>query len=142
MKILTPLFFMLIALGCSSQNSADSATTTTQTVENTKELVTAKQFKDLLDSNENAVLVDVRTAGEFKDGAISGALNIDYYNENFIAKCMELDTNKAIYIYCRSGGRSAAAALKLQEAGFTQIFELQGGIISWKKSSFPVVKEE
>ena len=77
-------------------------------------------------------LVDVRTPLEYSQGHIPGALNIDYLSGQFKSKLESLDKNKPVYIYCRSGQRSASAAREMSQLGFQQIYDLQGGIGSWE----------
>lgn len=84
-------------------------------------------FKD----NENAVLLDVRTAEEFGEGHIAGALNIDIFSPLFKEEIEKLDKNKAYYIVCRSGGRSASAAGAMETLGFQQVSNLDGGMMGW-----------
>ena len=47
-----------------------------------------------------------------------------------------LDKEKPVYLYCRSGKRSASAAEKLKEAGFTEVYNLKGGILAWKEKQY------
>lgn len=82
-------------------------------------------------SNEQVQLIDVRTPEEFKEGHIKGAENIDFLAEGFLPKFERFDKNKPLYIYCRSGNRSAKAAAKLSEMGFSQIIDLKGGYKAW-----------
>lgn len=82
---------------------------------------------------EKGQLVDVRTASEFEEGHIKGAQNIDFLQDDFTANTAKLDKNKAVYVYCKSGGRSAKAVEVLRKQGFTNIYELDGGYTAWKK---------
>jgi len=85
-------------------------------------------------------LIDVRTPKEYTDGHIKDAVNINFYDDNFIDQMSKLDKGKEIYIYCRSGGRSGKAAKKLKAAGFTKVYDLQGGFINWNKNNLEVAK--
>lgn len=82
---------------------------------------------------EKGQLVDVRTASEFEEGHIKGAQNIDFLQDDFTTNTAKLDKNKAVYVYCKSGGRSAKAVEVLRKQGFTNIYELDGGYTAWKK---------
>lgn len=86
----------------------------------------AKEIK-----KDKVQLVDVRTPEEFSEGHIEGAKNIDFFSEDFAKSFEKLDKAKPVYIYCRSGNRSAKAAVKLAEMGFTTIIDLQGGYKAW-----------
>jgi phage shock protein E len=74
-------------------------------------------------------LIDVRTPGEYESGYIPTAKNIPV-NE-LQERSSELDPDKRIYLYCRSGNRSATAAKILEDAGFTDVVDY-GGINNWK----------
>jgi len=77
-------------------------------------------------------LVDVRTAREYKSGYIANAINIDLFRPgHFRTKFEQLDKNKPVYLYCRSGQRSRKAAAKLLKLGFSELYDLEGGILNW-----------
>ncbi len=80
---------------------------------------------------EEVQLVDVRTPKEFAQGHIENALNINYFSENFKDSLSVLNKDKPVYIYCRSGKRSAKSVSKFKEAGFDTIYELEGGMLNW-----------
>lgn len=101
--------------------------------------VDAKTFKTLTDAGKGTIL-DVRTPEEVSEGHINGSVNIDFYDERFAEKIKPLPKDKEVYVYCRSGGRSAKAAIILQNNGFTKVYNLEGGIIAWQENSFPVTK--
>lgn len=89
-------------------------------------------------SNNNVQLVDVRTPEEFAEGHIAGSRNINVFDKDFIDEAEKtLDKSKPVAVYCRSGKRSADAAQKLAENGFT-VTNLEGGILAWKEKSQPV----
>ena len=83
-------------------------------------------------STSNLQLVDVRTAAEFAQGTIKGAVNIDVKETtSFKDKIQQLDKNKPVYIFCQAGGRSKKAAAQLLEMGFTTIYDFSGGYSTW-----------
>ncbi|MBW3517872.1 rhodanese-like domain-containing protein [Flavobacterium sp. NKUCC04_CG] len=84
---------------------------------------------------EKGLMLDVRTAAEFKEGHIEGAKNIDFLQDDFEANTAQLDKNQPIYVYCKSGGRSAKAIEKLRKQGFTNLYELEGGYGAWKANT-------
>ena len=81
-------------------------------------------------SKSDVQLVDVRTAKEYSEGHIPGAMNIDVNAPDFEEKIMVLDKKENVAIYCRSGRRSKLAANKLTAAGF-KVIELNTGFLSW-----------
>ena len=93
--------------------------------------IDAKAFSEKLKETENPQLVDVRTPEEFKSEKIENARNINWNDESFTARINKLEKTKPIFVYCKAGGRSAEAANKLAELGFTEIYDLDGGIMKW-----------
>lgn len=87
-------------------------------------------------------LLDVRTMEEFNEGHLKGAMLADWKEkEEFARRVGALDKKKPVFIYCLSGGRSAAALSYLEENGFT-VTELEGGINAWKQADKPVEGEK
>lgn len=120
MKFLTHIgIFLLTLVGC--QKSGD------KTISN----IGVDELREEL--NKDIQLVDVRTTAEYKEGYIGKAVNIDVLKKSFEGEIQKFDKNKPIYIYCRSGKRSANAARKMKALGFTEIYDLSGGYIAWKK---------
>jgi rhodanese-related sulfurtransferase len=97
-------------------------------------------FAELI-ADSGVVILDVRTAAEFAEGHIQGAILIDQGQSDFVEKAKSaLPIDKKIAIYCRSGRRSANAAGKLADIGYKCV-NLKGGIIAWKDAGKPVVTE-
>jgi phage shock protein E len=92
--------------------------------------ITAEQAKQKMEESSDFILVDVRTVEEYNDVRIPGAINLP--NETITnVKPQELpDLNQTIFVYCRSGNRSAQAAAKLAAIGYTKVYDF-GGIIDW-----------
>lgn len=86
------------------------------------------------------VVVDVRTAKEFAEGHLKGALNV-VWDKDFEAhvQAARLCPHKTVALYCRSGRRSKAAAEALVKMGY-QVVELDKGIVGWQQAGFPVEK--
>lgn len=92
-----------------------------------------KEFENEVKKLENnAILLDVRTKKEVKEGYINGMINIDFYNDDFETEINKLDKNKTYYVYCAAGGRSYKAAKMLNEKGIKNVYNLNGGIIAWR----------
>ena len=92
--------------------------------------ITAEEAKQIMDSEEGYIILDVRTQEEYDQGHIPGATQISH--EEIAEKAEEVLTDKdqLILVYCRSGRRSKIAAETLVELGYTNIKEF-GGIIDW-----------
>lgn len=90
-----------------------------------------------LTAKPGVVLLDVRTAAEFKEGHIENAVNIDVKQDDFMDKAKALPKDKTIAVYCRSGRRSATAAGRMASEGY-KVVNLVGGITAWKDGGRPV----
>lgn len=104
-----------------------------QTKTETKEISSVNDVSKIDFSDENNVLLDVRTPEEFQEGNIPNAVNIDFQSEEFDSMIQDLDKDKTYYIYCQAGGRSTDASAKMQEAGFKNVVNLQDGYSAYKK---------
>jgi len=91
-------------------------------------------------NREDALVVDVSTAGEFEKGHIVGSRNVvmsQFDPENkALAKVRELP----VVVICRTGATSALAAKRLVKAGFKQVYWLDGGLGAWRAADLPLVK--
>lgn len=92
--------------------------------------VSAEKFKILIDQNDGVIL-DVRTSAEYASGHIEKSINLDYYNAEFKNELKKLDKTKAVYVYCKSGGRSGNTKKILTTLGFETIYNLKGGYSKW-----------
>lgn len=95
------------------------------------ELITVEEMDSLVQLG-NVQLIDVRTPEEFKEGHIESALNINFYDDDFEQLIEQVDKSKPVAVYCGKGGRSAKCASYMKNAGFTKIYDLNGGITEWK----------
>lgn len=100
--------------------------------------VGASEAQQLLQSSDNIQVLDVRTAEEFAEGHIEGAVNIDYYADDFAAQLKSLDPNKQYVVHCRSGVRSGRSLPILKSAGVTKLIHLDGGIKAWMSADLPL----
>ena len=92
--------------------------------------ITAEQAKEIMDSQEDYIILDVRTQDEFDETHIPGAILIPHDEITEKAEDLLTDKDQLILVYCRSGRRSKLAAEALVELGYTNIKEF-GGIIDW-----------
>ena len=115
-KIVTCLLATLgLTSACAQQNFED---------------VDVKKFSELI-GQPSTIVLDVRTAEEFKEEHIEGAISIDQSQSDFVEKVKTLvPSDKTVCVYCRSGRRSKEASEKLAKLGYTNVYEF-GGIIDW-----------
>ena len=92
--------------------------------------ITAEEAKQIMDSEEGYIILDVRTQEEYDQGHIPGAIVISHEEIMEKAEDVLTDKDQLILVYCRSGRRSKIAAEALVELGYTNIKEF-GGIIDW-----------
>lgn len=85
-------------------------------------------------------LIDVRTIEEFGEGHLKNAKNICVTDDDFKEKVAKLNRDEPVYLYCRSGKRSARAGEILREMGFTEIYDMDGGILKWNEEDFELEK--
>jgi rhodanese-related sulfurtransferase len=91
--------------------------------------------------NHGAVLIDVRSAADFKAGHIGGARNIPGNEIVDGAKSMEKFRDKTVITCCETGATSASAARELVRQGFKNVLNLRGGLSAWRQDNLPVVKD-
>ncbi|GAA3514935.1 rhodanese-like domain-containing protein [Aquimarina addita] len=103
------------------------------------ELITVEEMDSLLQM-EKVQLVDVRTSKEYAEGHIEGAINIDFRDKNFENLISTVDKSKPVAVYCGRGGRSAKCSSFMEKAGFTKIYDLDGGITEWKFKGKEVIE--
>lgn len=112
------------------KTSQDTKSAKEDTMETEYKKITAEEAKERMDKDDKIIILDVRTEEEYREGHIPGAIVIP--NETISSEPLkELpDLDQEILVYCRSGNRSAQAAKKLIEAGYTQVYDF-GGINDW-----------
>ena len=102
-----------------------------------KRNLTATEFAQKIKEMPEAPVLDVRTPGEFSKGHLGVAKNVDWNGSDFEKETATLDKSKPVFVYCLSGGRSSSAANKMRSDGFTQVYELSGGIMKWRGANLP-----
>lgn len=103
--------------------------------------LTALQCDSLIaanDTNPRFVILDVRTYNEYNPEHLKYAINIDYNSINFEDMLIELNKGKVYLIHCLSGGRSGATFEKMRNLGFSEVYNMLGGINAWKAAELPV----
>jgi len=115
---------LLVATSCQSQGSGESQ----------ENVLLPEAYEAKLDALEDVQLLDVRTPREYEGGHIEGAVNINYFDDDFLQQTEQrFEKNQPVLLYCRSGNRSAKATEKMKAAGFKEIYDLEGGYKKWSK---------
>ena len=126
-----PLGLSITAMSCSSK-AEETNNTVQQEKETISKDVNVTEFAKLVGEGKGQVL-DVRTPEEVKNGAIETAMFADFYADTFLVDAIkQLDKNKPVYLYCRSGNRSGKASKILQEKGY-KVINVSGGYSQWNK---------
>jgi len=110
---------------------------------NTYKTLTAVQADTLIKNHQASpdfVIIDVRTSGEFINERIDKSKDLDVNAGYFNDSIDKLDKNKIYLIYCASGSRSNIAITRMQARNFKTVYNLQGGLSSWKSAGFPTIK--
>lgn len=126
MKNILRTTFLVVIISCfiACENASDN--------KNNDIILEPKEYMETLNADTSAFLLDVRRASEYTEGHIPGATLLDVTNEPEFLKGIEnLDKDKTIYIYCRSGRRSRIAAKHLIDNGFN-VVDLKGGYNAWE----------
>jgi rhodanese-related sulfurtransferase len=102
--------------------------------------VLAKTLAAKQNAGENVFVLDVREAEEFKAGHIEGAVNVPIRTLAQDGKNLPKDKAAPIAVVCKSGIRAAYGTMTLKLMGYTNVKDLQGGMLAWEKDGLPVVK--
>jgi rhodanese-related sulfurtransferase len=114
---------LFVISSCNSQTS--------KTIKTIDVSVFAKEIK----MTKNPQILDVRTPEEFAEGHIDKAVNVDWLGDHFVKDAEKFDKKKPVFVYCKSGRRSLKASEKLEELGFKNIYNLDGGYLKWTSKS-------
>ncbi len=124
MRLLSILLLLFVTSCSSAQNTT----------------ISPAEFQKAVTESKVQVL-DVRTPEEYKEGFISGALLANWNDQTtFQTEIVSLDKTQPVYIYCRSGKRSAAAQEWMLANGFKNVVNLEGGILAWNAAGLATEK--
>ncbi|MEN9352286.1 MAG: hypothetical protein RL476_246 [Actinomycetota bacterium] len=123
-KLIALIGSILLLAGCSSSSSAIDLSVT--------------EFSSKA-AEAGVITLDVRTPGEYAEGHLEGARLIDFQSGNFENEISTLDKNATYAVYCRSGNRSGQAVKVMHDAGFHNVYNLNGGVIDWANAGLPLV---
>ena len=130
---------MLVVPACGSSGEAPAEGEATTSARAGIRLVSADEANDIrLAPPDDLVILDVRTPEEFADAHVEGATMLDFYRADFAAALAELDRDRPYVLYCRSGNRSGQTATLMADLGFTDVAEVDGGILAWQQAGLPL----
>ena len=124
--LIIALVIILIAAGYSKSNSAVVCN------------LTATEYVKV--DKIDAIILDVRTQGEYESGHLKGAILLDIYNSNFKDEINKLDKSKKYFVYCKVGVRSSSATNYMIQIGFKNVCNLEGGIVKLSEAGVQIVK--
>jgi rhodanese-related sulfurtransferase len=93
-------------------------------------------------NQENALVLDVREPDEYGKGHIEGAVYIPYGKLRERIAELEAHKNSPVIVTCQSGTRSGPACALLQKHGFTNVYNLAGGMLEWEDAKLPVTRKK
>lgn len=102
------------------------------------ESITGMELNMEMDMGEEFLLIDVRDTDEFAGGRLPGATHVNFGKLFFTIQNYVEDKDTHFIIYCAVGARSTIAASILQDLGYTNLVELDGGFNAWLNSGYPV----
>ena len=98
--------------------------------------VTVEQAQKLMQQRagrKDFVVLDVRTPGEFREGHLAGAVNVDFLASDFAARLTAMERGKSYLVYCRTGNRSTKAVHTMEQLRFRSVYHMGDGIMGWEK---------
>ena len=101
-----------------------------------KASIVVAEAKKLMASRKDLLLIDIRSPQEFGQGFIAGSQNIPFID--IMEGRHSLPKDRPLLLICSIGGRSFAAVQLLQEKGFTDVYNLDGGLQAWSRASLPL----
>ncbi|MGH4121096.1 rhodanese-like domain-containing protein [Clostridium sp.] len=128
--LITAILMVGVFSGCSNKNIETKNEVTTAQKEINFSNITPEEAKKRIDSEKGIIILDVRTKEEYETGHIENSILMPVDTIVEEAKKNLVDKEATIFVYCRSGNRSAAAAGILVEQGYINVYNL-GGIINW-----------
>ena len=128
------IYFFLITLSTSAQNTLSELLD-----KYNNKSIPYISVQELAMPNTEAVILDAREISEYNVSHLKKAVFVGYNNFNIetVHKTIE-DKNQKIIVYCSLGIRSEDIAEKLKKAGYTNVYNLYGGIFEWKNNGFAV----
>jgi len=131
------LIFSLLVIGILFSNACTSGNS------NETDHIDVKEAHQMIQdnlSNQDFVILDTRSPGEYASGHIENSVFVNFSDPSFKEELEKLDKNKKYLIYCRSGNRSGQTLDIMKKMDFKEVYNMKGGILAWSKSGYKVVK--
>ncbi len=100
--------------------------------------IDVNQAKDIIENGVDVQILDVRTPREWNSGVVQNSILINLYDREFEQKVSQLSKDKPVVIICRSGNRSNSAMRAMADMGFTDLYNVRGGINSWNRAGYEI----
>lgn len=97
-----------------------------------------EEFARALHQKNGPILLDVRTPEEFQQAHLPGAINISYLTSDLWDRLEQLDRESTYFVYCRTERRSMRVCMLMQNGGFLQVYNMEGGLCAWEEAFGPV----
>lgn len=133
---LSIFILLLLALAACGGQPTPTATTSAEIDVATLPALIDPQTVNLLRERTDVLLIDVREQAEYNEGHIPGITLMPM--GEIPNRLAEIPKDKTVVVTCRSGNRSSQVASFLQEQGFTNIHDMQGGLVAWQQAGLPV----
>ncbi len=101
--------------------------------------VTVDEVKRVVDEHDDVILLDVRSEQEYAQGKIEGSINVPIDELAQKVPTSIPDKDAKIYVYCLRDARSARATDTMIRMGYTQVFDMQDGLLAWRVKDYPLV---
>ena len=132
---------LILAAGCSDDGADGAAAGDGTTADSGIRVVSAAAGADIqANPPEDLVILDVRTPEEYAEGHLEDSILVDFYDEDFADQLAELDPEVPYLLYCRSGNRSGQTRAIMDDLGFTNVADVDGGIQAWTAGGHPLVR--
>ncbi len=126
---------LLISNSCTSGNPND-----TDHVSKDIDVKEAQQMIQDNLNNQDFVILDTRTPREYENGHLENSVFLNYSSPTYKQEIEKLDRTKKYLIYCHSGGRSKTTLNMMKEMGFSEAYNMKGGIVAWSQAGYKLEK--
>lgn len=101
--------------------------------------VSADVVSQAIAANEDICILDVRTAAEYGRGHIQQSINVDLSSLPTAIEEAIPNKKQTIYVYCLSGSRSRVAVPLLKRLGYTNVYDVESGLLAWRAKRYPLI---